>query len=629
LPKGPVRRSQLIAPFGAGAMLVVKGGTSLISCGLDHWYKRESGDNQKIDPEEFVLEEWRLQRLLKVSHFRLPPDFRENRLGENVPNSYLTVPFLRFPQWHLCPRCNRLERLPLTVREKKPCDECRKKGKIKYLTQVRFIAMCDHGHLQDFPWREWVHFSARPECAKPLRLIATGGASLAAQKVKCDCGAERTLANITEATTESTYLTDNLEKGADQFRCQGKRPWLGTEEGEPCDRPLRGSLRDAANVWFSQSKSAIYVPRGNDTAPSELVRLLQEYPISTFIKLLSDAGADIKPSQLRKQYRLTLEPFSDAQLEAALRIIQSDGTDDVQNKKEAIDNDDSETEFRRAEFDILRTPRNEDLLLIKPATLDAYEPDIARYFSRVMLVHKLRETRVLAGFTRVFGENELTFEQHKTRLWRTLPDEADSWLPAYIVYGEGIFLEFNEDRLREWESMNSKDLARRIRPLVASYQKAQQTRKLRDKLISPRFILLHTFTHLLMNRLIFECGYSSAALRERLYVSDNPNAPMAGVLIYTAAGDAEGTLGGLVRMGKAGYLEPVIRRAVEGAGWCSADPVCMEMGSGSGQGPDSCNLAACHNCALVPETACEEFNRFLDRGVVVGELNKPDLGYFV
>jgi Domain of unknown function (DUF1998) len=131
-----------------------------------------------------------------------------------------------------------------------------------------------------------------------------------------------------------------------------------------------------------------------------------------------------------------------------------------------------------------------------------------------------------------------------------------------------------------------------------------------------------------MNRLTFECGYSSAALRERLYVSESGAAPMAAVLIYTAAGDAEGTMGGLVRMGKPGYLEPTIRAALREATWCAADPVCMEIGTRAGQGPDACNLAACHNCALVPETACEEFNRFLDRGVVVGGAAEPGLGFF-
>jgi hypothetical protein len=103
---------------------------------------------------------------------------------------------------------------------------------------------------------------------------------------------------------------------------------------------------------------------------------------------------------------------------------------------------------------------------------------------------------------------------------------------------------------------------------------------------------------------------------------------MAGLLIYTAAGDSEGTMGGLVRMGEPGYLERSVRLALEKATWCSADPVCLEAGDSHGQGPDSCNLAACHNCALVPETACEEFNRFLDRAVVVGRVSDPKLGFF-
>ena len=103
---------------------------------------------------------------------------------------------------------------------------------------------------------------------------------------------------------------------------------------------------------------------------------------------------------------------------------------------------------------------------------------------------------------------------------------------------------------------------------------------------------------------------------------------MAGILIYTAAGDAEGTMGGLVRMGKQGYFEPMVLKALEKASWCSADPVCMEMGGRGGQGPDNCNLAACHNCGLVPETACEEFNRFLDRALVIGSLDSSDIGYF-
>jgi hypothetical protein len=110
-------------------------------------------------------------------------------------------------------------------------------------------------------------------------------------------------------------------------------------------------------------------------------------------------------------------------------------------------------------------------------------------------------------------------------------------------------------------------------------------------------------------------------------MSKDAHKGMAGVLIYTAAGDSEGTMGGLVRMARPANLLEVFSGALGNARWCSTDPVCMEVGQ-AGQGPDSCNLAACHGCALLPETSCEEFNRFLDRGLVIGTFSAPDLGFF-
>ena len=102
---------------------------------------------------------------------------------------------------------------------------------------------------------------------------------------------------------------------------------------------------------------------------------------------------------------------------------------------------------------------------------------------------------------------------------------------------------------------------------------------------------------------------------------------MAGFMIYTAAGDSEGTMGGLVRMGRPTVLDAVLEEALSRAMWCSSDPVCMELGE-HGQGPNSCNLAACHSCALVPETSCENFNKYLDRALLIGTPDNPEIGYF-
>ena len=213
--------------------------------------------------------------------------------------------------------------------------------------------------------------------------------------------------------------------------------------------------------------------------------------------------------------------------------------------------DDPETAFRRAEYATLRAPRNEAQLFVQKAALDEYDPAVVGPFGKVMLVHRLRETRAFGGFTRVFPDNDQTIQQRKAMLRRS-GCANDTWLPAYIVFGEGLFFEFDEARLREWESRDG--VRHRIAALDRRYQQMQQNRRGRLQTINPRLVLLHTFAHLLINRLTFECGYSTAALRERLYVSTLERAPMAGVLVYTAAGDAEGTLGGLVRMGKPGNL---------------------------------------------------------------------------
>ena len=147
-----------------------------------------------------------------------------------------------------------------------------------------------------------------------------------------------------------------------------------------------------------------------------------------------------------------------------------------------------------------------------------------------------------------------------------------------------------------------------------------------EQRVTAKFLLLHTFAHIMINQFSYECGYGSSAIRERIYCDLNsPDEPMNGVLIYTASGDSEGSLGGLVRQGMPGYLEDIVLSALHAAKWCSSDPVCMDS---KGQGPDSCNLAACHGCALLPETSCEEGNRLLDRAMLTGTPECPDAGYF-
>jgi hypothetical protein len=198
------------------------------------------------------------------------------------------------------------------------------------------------------------------------------------------------------------------------------------------------------------------------------------------------------------------------------------------------------------------------------------------------------------------------------------------WLPAIVVRGEGIFIEFRADALDAWIVRGSAD--QRIAPMVAAYNNRRAERLLPPRHLPARFVLLHSIAHVLIRQLAFDCGYGSASLRERIYCEDQPDAePMNGVLIYTASGDSEGTMGGLVRQGEPGRLDTTLVEGLRTAGWCSSDPVCIES---SGQGADNANLAACHGCILLSETSCEEGNRLLDRALLVGTLRDMTRGFF-
>jgi hypothetical protein len=150
----------------------------------------------------------------------------------------------------------------------------------------------------------------------------------------------------------------------------------------------------------------------------------------------------------------------------------------------------------------------------------------------------------------------------------------------------------------------------------------------RDYRITPRLLLIHSFAHAMIRQLSIDCGYSSSSLRERLYVAegDDNSSAMNGVLIYTGSPDSEGSLGGLVRLADAALITDAVTRAVRNSRWCGSDPVCIE--TDPAQPGERISGAACHCCLLVPETACEKYNRELDRSMMVGDAARRWKGFF-
>jgi hypothetical protein len=290
----------------------------------------------------------------------------------------------------------------------------------------------------------------------------------------------------------------------------------------------------------------------------------------------------------------------------------------------------TEEELRRRELEALRKPQeklnSQDDFKTRSAEI---HPALTPFFSNIVLVDRLREVRALLGFTRITPPDPDPQARKETGL-APLGINRKNWLPAIEVFGEGIFLEFSQAAIDAWIKKHGKILASRASILNKHYQEMCERRDWKNtRKISPALLLVHSFAHTLIRQLSLDSGYSSSALRERLYVfersEDGSQMPAAAFLVYTSSPDSEGSLGGLVRQGDPEKLAITVRGAVNEAAWCSSDPLCIES---EGQGPDALNLAACHACLLLSETCCEEFNRLLDRAMLTGTLEHPECGFF-
>ena len=609
----PIRRSQLISPFGVGAIVAFPGDESLMTAGLDEWPQAT-----RRCPPDWEIREERLEQRLRVSHFRLPPDYREPGHGIQHPNQY--IPFVRFPQWHYCPLRGVMERVPLFSTPRRcPCRsdlDChaRPAGRRPWLIPSRFIAVCVRGHVEDFPFMEWLHGNDGWDATHQLRLLpGRSSATLAGVKVECTCGKKKSMGGT---------FNFSVSKGGSLHKigydCSGTTPWLG-KAGKPgeCGEYLRVAQRGASNVYFPFTTSSIHLPRGSTSATDIAAKYLDD-PM-TWLYLSSD---------LEDGERISLSKCEDV---VRSRDIRDVTTVELQKAAQGkLDGDPpqsstrflSEEAFRRQEYESLRTSTPDDSgdLLVEVLPSARYGEELRDTFRGVGLVRRLRETRVFIGFSRLLPAEDPT----DPRILPISQDRRLGWLPAIVVHGEGIFFEFDSARLTDWTSRRSVVL--RVKALNRRYNEKRQTRGLAERKITAKYVLLHTFAHVLISQLSLDCGYGTASLRERLYCDmDDNSAPMQGVLIYTASGDSEGTLGGLVRQADPRRLTGILRRAILRSRWCSSDPVCI---GSAGQGNDNANLAACHNCTLLPETSCETGNRLLDRALIVGTPSEPDIGFF-
>jgi hypothetical protein len=408
-------------------------------------------------------------------------------------------------------------------------------------------------------------------------------------------------------------MADAFDKDVFKIKCNGHHPHLRKFDSQPCAELARTILLGASNSWFPLVMSALSIPDSNE---DKLARLVEElWGSLKDVPSLEVARYVTAPSRVAALVDYTAE-----QIWAA-----------IESKRQQTEpGGDAGEDLKIAEWESLtQVPvpaptRNFLITRVPPPS------GFATIFTETVLLERLREVRALLSFTRIeskgdFADAAYDDDGRETQLCR----ESPHWLPASEVRGEGLFLRLREDALQNWENKPEvRILEQQFLEAHKAWRSLRKQRPLEAGFPGIRFVLLHSISHALMRQIALECGYTAASVRERLYcrTAAEDNGPMAGILIYTAASDSEGTLGGLVQLGQPVTLGRQIQSALESMRICASDPLCAESEPATdGRGVRG---ACCHACLFAPETSCEKGNRFLDRATLVNTFAERAVEFF-
>lgn len=596
------RRSALVTTFGVGSLFPAEN-VSYVMVGLHEW------DEQRLAS----ISEPRLARQLGADDLKAPPATPEDKRSPNVPVGL-------FPQVLSCNACGALG-TPRQLRASTDQLECGVCDDHARLVPSRFVVACRAGHLDEFPYFRWIHPQLPPQnwkhsaypTGKPERASATAHvlrletrgrtSALSDMVLRCSCGVHRTLGDI--------FLPREMKA----YRCTGARPWLGRQyRQEGCEAAVTTLQRGASNVWFSVTASSISIPPYSGWVHQVVRRERANIDDYTRDELRAAAQGtkDTFLEKLLRKYKDRPIPVADFASHALAVMYPKDAG--------AV----SEEEFRFQEYRAILegAVEEKDNQFVSEAVP---VPDSAEHWiAEVRRLHRLREVRALRGFTRIYPAeaDHGAGEDHSDPIASIRPeDDIARWLPATELLGEGTFIGLDPRALRRWADTS---YARgRERTLRRNAEEAARARRhpAPPEPVDITKVAVHTLAHVLIDQLALEAGYPASSLRERLYAGQD----MAGILIYTASTGSAGSLGGVAAMADRRRLGPALDEALERLSWCSADPVCIES---TGSGADGANLAACHNCVLLPETSCEAFNIQLDRGSLFGLPGQPELGLF-
>ncbi|MET2971218.1 DUF1998 domain-containing protein [Vibrio harveyi] len=609
-PVGDVRPSQLLWTYGPGALIDMPS-LSVVTQGIDRW------DKDRCPP----ITEARLLSAVKkvlgqqVESMRMPPFPNKETTDRYSAEARVGVPVRPFPRWLRCVKCGMLAEYDsglFDIKENIYRPEqtrfvhamCRgskgdKPAKDADAVPARFLLACRNGHLDDFPWRYYVH-GGHSTCTGGLRFFESG-ASLQTENlwVKCDeCDAKRNLAQAFGKAGK-----DNLPA------CRGRHPHLDKFDSS-CDEDAKGVLLGATNSWFPVTLSALAIPLTRDP----IIQLVQD-GWNNLSKAKSAADVEIRMELLVENALLPgIDKYSPEEVWKVIELIRNGDVSGTVTQED----------IKGPEWDVFinPTPPTDWPHFLSEAT--SVPVKYKKQISNVLLLKRLREVNALIGFTRVEAPEESNNPDEQPPM-ASLCNDTPTWVPASQVHGEGIFIRFNEEGLNQWEQIPAVQVINE--KLINGHKGWRLARGLSPDSGYPgvRYVLLHTIAHLLIRELALECGYNAASIRERIYGDTSGENNQAGILIYTAAADSDGTLGGLVELGKAENLERLLHQALNRARVCSSDPLCSEHNPEKDR---TLHAAACHACTFAAETSCEKNNRYLDRALVVPTLDNDGAAFF-
>lgn len=568
-----IRPSQFILTYGVGSILEAPSGPRIILHFKDWGRIFGSSETSILLTSRYEIKDANVSALLGSGRiFRLPTN-----ADMQIPDEQILFRTGRFPRWALCQDHRIL--YELTTHGATRCPHC-ERGKMAQHEAIRFVRACPRGHLDDVDWKGIIH-RTNPICDGMLFDWNETGSTLHDIIIKCrKCGSQATLQDIYNGT----------------WTCSGR--FLESEYQELCDEKASVMLRNASNLRIPEIVSALTIPPR--TTP--LHRLLENPRILPILASERSWTKSKLLSKLKTAARLIpdINPISIAEIERASEIEILSAIGDV---TEPLRPDLTLKDVKEKEFQALQNaavhgapprpyPHPQDFEVDKDAVTKT--PLSANLTLRVTLVKRLRVVIAQKGYRRPIRGPTSTVVETFYR------DGQDRWYVGVELHGEGIFIDLVPGQALNLEKSES------TKPWHNEFEKK------RNYLFHPTFVWWHTLSHRLITALSIDSGYSSASIRERVYIATNGNDDNAygGVLLYTSQHGGDGSLGGLIAL--APEFNRVVSAALRNINSCSNDPLCSEQRLSSGR----LSGAACYACLLVSETSCEYGNLYLDRNLL-------------